>query len=66
MMNAGPGVWEKSNGADTLSVLKGDAKGSQREEVEKWGQSASWLPPSQAVGDDTGGKEVPLRKEMEA
>lgn len=52
--------------ADTPSVLRGDAKGSQCVEVEKWGQSASRLPPSQAVGDDTGGKEVPLRKEVEA
>lgn len=52
--------------ADTPSVLKVDAKESQGEEVEKWGQSASRLPPSQAVGDDTGRKEVPLRKEVEA
>lgn len=34
--------------------------------VEKWGQSASPLPPSQAVGDDTGREEVPLRKVVEA
>lgn len=52
--------------ADTPSVLKVDAKGSQCEEVEKWGQSASRLPPSQAVGDDTGKKEVPRRKEVAA
>lgn len=43
-------------------MLKVVAKGSQCEEVEKRGQSASQLPPSQAVGDDTGRKEVLLRK----
>lgn len=40
--------------ADTLSVLRVVAARSQCEEVEKWGQSASQLPPSQAVGDGIG------------
>lgn len=40
--------------AGTLSVLRVVAARSQCEEVEKWGQSASQLPPSQAVGDGTG------------
>lgn len=52
--------------ADTQSMLKIVAKGSQCEGVEKWGQSASPLPPSQAVGDDTGREELPLRKEVGA
>lgn len=47
--------------AGTLSVLRAVAARSQCEEVEKWGQSASQLPPSQAVGDGTGKREVLLR-----
>lgn len=66
--HAGPGVWAKSGGAaGAPSMLKVVAGGSQCEEVEKWGQSASQLPPSQAVGDDMEGrKEVLLRREVEA